>query len=64
MGSSPVLYVMYGGDVITTTYTTKLRPSGREVINMTHRHVHNLSNKRGGMFGGLIYNPYLCIVGG
>jgi len=57
MGSSPVLYVMYGGDVITTTYTTK-------VINMTHRHVHNSWNKHGGMFGGLIYNPYLCIVGG
>jgi hypothetical protein len=35
MGSSPVCNVIYGGDVITMTYTTKLRPSGGEVINMT-----------------------------
>ena len=35
MGPSPVCNVIYGGDVIPMTYTTKLRPSGREVINVT-----------------------------
>ena len=45
-GPPPLLYEMYGGGVITGTYTSKLRPSGREVMNMSMCHVNKI------MYGG------------